>query len=94
MPDRKKAKARPPKLYTFQIVIERDPEGDGYTAYSPTLAGCFRRAATVEEAKQRIREAVWEHVAALLAKGEKIPQAERLIHVEELSIAVHNGTKE
>ena len=43
------------KLYTFQIVIEREPQGESYSAYSPTLAGCFRRAPTLEEAKRRIR---------------------------------------
>ena len=80
---------RPPaKIYTFQIVIEKEADGEGYTAYSPTLAGCFRRAATIEEAKERIREAARERIESLLAKGEPISQGERLMHVEELSIAV------
>jgi predicted RNase H-like HicB family nuclease len=75
-------------LYTFQIVIEKEADGDGYTAYSPTLAGCFRRATTLEDAKQKIREAVRERVESLLARREQISQCDRLMHVEELSIAI------
>jgi hypothetical protein len=29
------------KFYSFQIVIEKEPEDEGYYAYSPTLPGCF-----------------------------------------------------
>jgi predicted RNase H-like HicB family nuclease len=90
-PDEATAAPPRPRLYTFQIVIEREAEGEGYTAYSPTLAGCFRRAATIEEAKERVRAAVRERVESLLAKGEPISQCERLMHVEELSIALPNG---
>jgi len=76
------------KLYTFQIVIEREPQGGSYSAYSPTLAGCFRRAPTLEEAKRRIREALGERLEALLASGESVSQNDRLVHVEELTIAM------
>ena len=76
------------KLYTFQIVIEKEPQGESYSAYSPTLAGCFQRASTVEEAKRRIREALSERLDTLLARGEPISQGDRLVHVEELTIAV------
>jgi predicted RNase H-like HicB family nuclease len=76
------------KLYTFQIVIEKEPQGESYSAYSPTLPGCFRRAATVEEAKRSIREALGQRLEALLARGESISQNDRLVHVEELTIAI------
>lgn len=78
----------PARLFTFQIVIETEADGGGYTAYSPTLPGCFRRAATIEEAKERVRQAIRQRVEALLAAGEPIAQCERLLHVEELSIAL------
>ena len=29
------------RFYTFQIVVEKEPEDAGYYAYSPTLPGCF-----------------------------------------------------
>ncbi len=93
-PTRDEIAARPPpKLYTFQIVIEKDAEGDGYTAYSPTLAGCFRRAPTIEAAKESVREAVREQLEALLARGEQISQGERLKHLEELSIAIRTDSE-
>jgi len=76
------------KLYTFQIVIEKEPQGESYSAYSPTLAGCFRRARTLEEAKRSIRQALGERLEALLASGESISQSDHLLHVEELTIAM------
>jgi predicted RNase H-like HicB family nuclease len=55
------------KFYSFQIVIEKEPEDEGYYAYSPTLPGCFSNGRTVEEARRNIREAIDQHLAALLA---------------------------
>lgn len=78
----------PLRFYAFEIVIEKEPEDEGYSAYSPTLPGCFSNGLTVEEAKRNIREAVEQHVASLLAHGEPIPQHERLVHVEELTVGV------
>lgn len=57
------------KYYTFEIVIEKEPDDDGYLAYSPTLPGCFSNGATIEQAKRNIREAVEQHVESLLAHG-------------------------
>ncbi len=88
IPDDPHPERPPPTLYTFQIVIEKDAEGEGYTAYSPTLAGCFRRGETIEEAKESVREAVGERVQSLLARGEPISQCERLMHAEELPIVI------
>jgi predicted RNase H-like HicB family nuclease len=84
----------PTRLYTFQIVIETEAERAGYTAYSPTLPGCFRRGATIEEAKERIRQAIRERVETLLATGEPIAQCERLLHVEELSMVLPDKRRE
>jgi len=76
------------KFYSFQIVIEKEPEDEGYYAYSPTLPGCFSNGRTVEEAKRNIREAIEQHLAALLAHAQPVPQSEHLVHVEELSVGV------
>jgi len=76
------------KFYTFEIVIEKEPDDPGYFAYSPTLPGCFSNGATIEEAKRNIREAVQQHVAALQAHGQTVEQRERLVHVEELTVGV------
>ena len=76
------------KYYSFQIVIEKEPEDEGYYAYSPTLPGCFSNGRTIEEAKRNIRAAIEEHLASLLAHAERIPQSENLVHVEELTVGV------
>ncbi|MEW5724995.1 MAG: type II toxin-antitoxin system HicB family antitoxin [Thermodesulfobacteriota bacterium] len=76
------------KFYSFQIVIEKEPEAEGYFAYSPGLPGCLSHGRTIEEAKRNIREAVEKHLAALREHSQVIPQQERLVHVEELSIGM------
>lgn len=76
------------RFYSFEIVIEKEPEDEGYLAYSPSLAGCFSNGRTIEEAKRNIREAVQSHLASLLAHSQPIPQQENMVHVEELTVGV------
>ena len=76
------------KFYSFQIVIEKEPEDEGYYAYSPTLPGCFSNGKTIEEARRNIREAVEQHIQSLLRRTQKIPQNDNLVHVEELTVGV------
>lgn len=60
--------------YRFEIVIEREPEDEGYLAYSPQLPGCFSNGRTIEETKANIREAIQQHIASLQAHGQPLPQ--------------------
>jgi len=76
------------KFYTFEIVVEKEPEDEGYSAYSPTMPGCFSNGKTIEEARRNIREAVQQHIESLLAHAQPIPQHENLVHVEELTVGV------
>ena len=76
------------KFYTFEIVIEKEEEDEGYLAYSPTLPGCFSNGKTVEEARRNIREAIQQHIASLLSHGQSVPQNDRLVHVEELTVGI------
>jgi predicted RNase H-like HicB family nuclease len=76
------------KFYSFQIVIEKETEDEGYYAYSPTLPGCFSNGKTIEEARRNMREAVEQHVQSLLKRSQKIPQDDKLVHVEELTVGV------
>ncbi len=76
------------KFYSFEIVIEKEPEDEGYLARSPSLPGCFSNGRTIEEAKRNIREAVQLHVASLLAHHQVVPQQENMVHVEELTVGV------
>jgi predicted RNase H-like HicB family nuclease len=76
------------RFYSFEIVIEKEPEDEGYFAHSPQLPGCFSNGRTIEETKVNIREAIQQHIASLLAHGQPIPQSETLVHVEELTVGV------
>ena len=76
------------KYFTFEIVIEKEPEDEGYLAYSPTLPGCFDNGRTIEDAKKSIREAIQQHVESLTEQGLEIPQHDRLVHVEELTLGI------
>ena len=76
------------RFYSFQIVIERELEDEGYYAYSPTLPGCFSNGKSIEEARRNIREAIEQHMASLLAHAQPIPQDDRLVHVEELTVGL------
>jgi predicted RNase H-like HicB family nuclease len=76
------------KFYNFEIVIEKESEDEGYSAFSPTLPGCFSNGASIEEAKRNIREAIEQHVRMLLDRGQPVPQNEKLVHVEELSVGI------
>jgi len=63
------------KYYSFEVVIESEPEDGGYSAYSPSLPGCFSNGATLEEAKHNIREVISQHVETLLAHDQPVPPA-------------------
>jgi len=76
------------RYYSFEIIVEKEPEDEGYFAYSPTLPGCFSNGQTIEEAKRNIRQAVQQHIESLQARGQPIPQHENLVHVEELSVGL------
>jgi predicted RNase H-like HicB family nuclease len=76
------------RFFNFEIVIEKEAEDEGYFAWSPNLPGCVSNGRTIEEARQRMREAVTVHVAALIEHGEPVPQNEHHVHVEELAIGV------
>jgi predicted RNase H-like HicB family nuclease len=76
------------RFYSFEIVIEKEPEDEGYFAYSPTIPGCFSNGKSIEQAKRNIREAISQHIDSLIAHGEIVPQSERIVHVEELTVGV------
>jgi len=76
------------QYYTFEIVIEKEAEDEGYSAYSPTLPGSFSNGRSVEEAKQNIRDAIEQHLQSLLAHGQPVPQSGKRVHVEELTVGV------
>ncbi len=78
----------PMKFYSFQILIEKEPQDEGYYAYTPTVPGCFSNGKTIEETKRNIREAIEQHLSSMLMHAQPVPQNDLLVHVEELTVAV------
>jgi predicted RNase H-like HicB family nuclease len=76
------------KFYSFAVVVEKEPEDDGYLAYSPTMPGCFSNGKTIEEARRNIREAIQQHLESLLSHRQPVPQNDRVVHVEELTVGI------
>ncbi len=55
----------------YGIVIEK--ANGNYSAYVPDLPGCIATGATVEDTKERIKEAVQLHLEGLREDGDRIP---------------------
>jgi predicted RNase H-like HicB family nuclease len=56
----------------YGIVIER---GDrNFSAYVPDLPGCIATGATVDDTKERIREAIVMHLKGMREDGDVIPE--------------------
>ena len=67
----------------YAVVIER--AGDNFSGYVPDLPGCVATGASVEEAAERLREAIAFHIEGLRSDG--IAIAEPTSCVEYIEIA-------
>lgn len=74
------------KYYRIIVAIEREAGGPGYSAYSPTLPGCFSNGRTVAEARRNMRAAIRLHIRALTARRQPIPRNDRLVHSETMTV--------
>jgi predicted RNase H-like HicB family nuclease len=70
-------------MSAYAVVIEGEP--GSFSAYVPALPGCVATGRTVEQAEDRIREAIRMHIESLRAHGEPVPEpstaAVRLVDV-------------
>lgn len=55
----------------YTVLIERGPTG--YGAYVPDLPGCVAAAATEDEARRLIREAITLHLEGMREDGDPVP---------------------
>ncbi|MFN0093365.1 MAG: type II toxin-antitoxin system HicB family antitoxin [Dehalococcoidia bacterium] len=76
------------RFYTFDVVIEKEPDDPGYFAYIPELPGCVTGGLTVEETRENMREALALYLESLRADGIAIPQPERPVVREQITLAV------
>ena len=47
---------------------------NGYSAHAPDLPGCIAAAATLEETRQLMKEAIEFHLEGMRLHGEQIPE--------------------
>lgn len=66
------------KPYDFKVILEPDESG-GYVVSCPSLPGCYSQGETVDEALANITEAIELCLEDLKARGEKIPDASRIL---------------
>jgi predicted RNase H-like HicB family nuclease len=66
----------------YAVMFEKSSNGWG--AYVPDLPGCVALGFTMDETKRLIQEAVQQHLAAMRADGDEIPEPS---HVEIVEVA-------
>ncbi len=67
------------KMIKVLIVIEKG--ANSYGAYSPNVPGCVAVGKTREEAEQRMREALPDHIELLREKNLPLPRSYTIWHV-------------
>lgn len=65
----------------YAMVIEKGERN--YSAYLPDLPGCVVTGGTIDEVKQRMREAVELHLRGMREDGLEIPQPTSLVEYVE-----------
>ncbi len=71
-----------PKVREFDVVIERDSEGN-YVASVPVLPGCHTQARSMDELIERIKEAI----ALCLEDRDAPPQQLDFIGIQRIKVA-------
>jgi predicted RNase H-like HicB family nuclease len=70
-------------MSTYTVFFE--PTATGYSAHVPHLPGCVAAAATLEETRRRIREAIEFHIEGVRINGDVVPEPTPLIEQIEVS---------
>jgi predicted RNase H-like HicB family nuclease len=70
-------------MSTYTVFFE--PTATGYSAHVPDLPGCIAAAATLEETRELMREAIEFHIEGLRINGDAIP--EPTPHIEQIEVS-------
>jgi len=71
------------KIYNFTVLIEQDEDG-WYVAKVPDLQGCATQGKTVEQALERVKEAIH----ACLEAEKETPTPLKFVRVQTVEISV------
>lgn len=69
-------------MSTYTVFIEET--STGYSAHVPDLPGCVAAAATLDDTRQLIKEAIEFHIEAMRMNGDAVPDPTR--HVEQIEV--------
>ena len=58
----------------YTVLLDPDPNGEGYTVTVPALPGCITDGPTIDEALANAREAIAWHIEGLVASGDEVPR--------------------
>jgi predicted RNase H-like HicB family nuclease len=72
----------------FKIIIEKEPNGEGYHAYCPSLKGCHSCGTTKQEAIKNIKEAIELYLEPEPQLIQQELRKERTFHPQVLAITV------
>jgi predicted RNase H-like HicB family nuclease len=70
-------------MSTYPVFFE--PTATGYSAHVPDLPGCVAAAATLEETRELMREAIEFHIEGMRINGDAVP--EPTPHVEQIEVS-------
>jgi predicted RNase H-like HicB family nuclease len=62
-----------------------EPTATGYSAHVPDLPGCIAAAATLEETRELMREAIEFHIEGMRINGDAVP--EPTPHIEQIDVS-------
>ena len=68
----------------YAVIYETGPSG-GFSAYVPDLPGCIAAAATLQETRNLMEEAIEFHIEGMLLHGEKVPEPSSLAEMLEIA---------
>lgn len=57
----------------YTVLLDPDPDGEGYTVTVPMLRGCVTQGRTIDEALDRAKEAIEGFIETLAKGGEAVP---------------------
>lgn len=71
----------------YKIILEPEPEDDGYVVHCPALPGCYSQGDTREEAIANIQEAIEAYLESLRMDRMSPPAP---VEPEIVSVTVHD----
>jgi antitoxin HicB len=71
-------------MRTYTVIVHEEEEGDGggYWAEVQELPGCTASGDTLDELEKDVRDAIDQHLSALLELGKPIPEGQKAIGSE------------